>query len=58
MVQLLTPVVEQCDSRLTLVLQAQKALLAQLDLFSAGAPRERARANSVSRGSASHTHLR
>jgi hypothetical protein len=38
MVQLLTPVVEQCDSRLTSVLQAQTVLLAQIDLFSAGAP--------------------
>ena len=35
MVHLLTPVVEQCDTRLKAVLQAQKALGAQIDLFSA-----------------------
>jgi hypothetical protein len=36
MVQLLTPVVEQCDTRVAALLQAQKALMAQIDLFSAG----------------------
>ena len=37
MVQLLTPVAEQCDMRLSAVLEAQKALAKQIHLLSAGA---------------------
>jgi len=39
MVQLLTPLVQQCDLRLKAVLDAQKALTAQIELFSSGTPR-------------------
>ena len=34
MAQLLTPVVEQCDTRIASVLTAQQALIAQIELFS------------------------
>lgn len=34
MAQLLTPVVEQCDTRIAAVLTAQQALIAQIELFS------------------------
>lgn len=37
MVQILTPVVEQCDMQLCAVLEAQKALAKQIEFFSAGA---------------------
>lgn len=36
MVQLLAPVVEQCDTRLGAVLKAQATLAKQIEAFSAG----------------------
>ena len=54
MAQLLTPVVEQCDTRIASVLTAQQALIAQIELFS----KELSKAEQAQDGTARNAALR